>query len=154
MKTYKTAEQLLNNVIDLHKQLAEKLLEASKHCSDIRKKMAFDFLYKHQLALQSALTRYLEDTDKSVLETWLPYSLSTLQEPSAFLAELSIYAEMELNAIADLGQSLTDYLLCLFDNASNAATTDQLQQAFKSLHLMTISESKQFTRAMNSLNDI
>ena len=153
MKTYKTAEELLEQMIDLHGRFADKFKHAAKECPDDRCKMGLEYIGNHQQKMVTVISRLLEDHSK-VLDTWLAYTFNEIPTPTVFFDKTKVDSSMNLEAMLDSGQEIIDYSEQLYGDVAAVAPAIELKEIFSNLIIVANNEHRQLTRAINSLRDI
>lgn len=153
MKTYKTAEELLEQMIDLHGRFSDRFKNAARECSDDRCKMGLEYIGNHQQKMVTVISRLLEDHSK-VLDTWLAYTFNEIPTPTAFFDDKAIDNTMSLEAMLDSGQAIIDYSEQLYSDVAAIAPAVELKEVFSNLITVANNEHRQLTRAINSLRDI
>ena len=154
MKTYETAREILDCLVDFHHRAA-RLVEAALDLEqDDRVAMVLDYLYEHHSKLQDSLANYEEDAEPGVLNTQVPYSLNSADAPEAFVASLDVGEHMTLEQVVKLGRDLGDYVVSLVDDVSGEISAPRVSEVFANLLEMEATEQRMLTRAVNSLRDI
>lgn len=158
MKTYETAREILDCLVDFHHRASVLLEEAMDGEQSERVMMVLNYLYEHQCELQDALANYEddreEDGDDGVLNTWVPYALNSADAPEAFVSGLEVEENMEFEAAETLGRALGDYVVGLLTDISGDIASEHVAEVFANLLEMERNEQKKLTRAVNSLRDM
>ncbi len=153
MKTYKTAEELLEQMIDLHGRFSDKFKQVAVDSPDDRIKMGLEYIGDHQKKMVTVISRLLEDHSK-VLDTWLAYTFNEIPTPTAFVDTITIDGSMSLEAIVDSAQAIIDYTEGLYNDVTAVAPAVELKEIFSNLITVANNEHRQLTRAINSLRDM
>jgi hypothetical protein len=160
MKTYETARELLDCLVDFHHR-ACRLLEGAMDMEQSEKVfMVLDYLYQHHSELQETLATYEEDCEDSgdsgagILNTWVPYALNANDSPEAFIDSLDVDEEMSFDASEALGRALGDYVVSLVSNICAEIAAPSVAEVFANILEMERSEQRKLTRAVNSLRDM
>ncbi|MEE8057762.1 MAG: hypothetical protein V3T17_08010 [Pseudomonadales bacterium] len=149
MKTFETAQDVLNNARELHHRAGELYRQMRDDSKDDRARMLLNFMSEHEQRMETSLARYEQHAPQSVLQTWMQYTLE--EPPELFIQRLGITAEMTIDDITALGQKVDNYLVDLFEEVTETAATNELKEVFQNLVAMEEEEKHSLTRAANSL---
>ena len=111
--------------------------------------MLLDFMCEHEKRMEKSLVTYEQHAPKSILGTWLQYTLE--EPPKRFIDSLHASPDMSVNDITELGQKVDDYLLGVFEEVTETAATSDIKEVFQNLMEMEEEEKHSLTRAANSL---
>lgn len=153
MKTYETAKDVLNAIIEFHHLAASLLSRIRKQSMDEKTTMLLDYLHQHQVAMHQHLSRYVDHAEPAVLDTWLPYSLNAASAPAAFVNGLDAAAP-SLETAEHLAQALASYVIQLLEGVAEEVSSDKVRSCFDSILEMERNEQHRLTRAINSLGDM
>lgn len=154
MKTYETAREILDCLVDFHFRAA-RLAEAAMDIEQSERViMVLNYLYEHHTELQETLANYEDDAEEGVLNTWVPYSLNAEEAPEEFVEALEISENMEFEEAEKLARILGDYGVSLLDNIVGEIAAPHVAEVFASLLELERNEQRKLTRALNSLRDM
>ncbi|TFH87685.1 2-hydroxyacyl-CoA dehydratase [Billgrantia azerbaijanica] len=68
---FRQVKDLLHWIVDFHDQLARQYARLADEQADERMRMTLTFLADREQRMREAMTRYLEDAEPNLLETWL-----------------------------------------------------------------------------------
>ncbi len=149
MRTFETAQDVLHNARELH-HVAGKLYRQLRDGSrDERSRMLLGYMSEHERKMEDSLITYEQHASRPVLETWMQYTLE--DSPQDFISNLNTSFNMTPTEIAELGQRVDDYLVDLFEEVTDTASSIELKEVFQNLIDMEHEEKHNLTRAANSL---
>lgn len=149
MRTFETAQDVLHNARELHQVAGDLYRQLRDEIHDERARMLLNYMSEHELRMEKSLDSYEQHAPKSILHTWLQYTLE--EPPKMFIDSLHATPDMSVTDITELGQKVDDYLLGVFEEVTETAATNDIREVFRNLMDMEEEEKHSLTRAANSL---
>ncbi|PWQ95255.1 hypothetical protein [Leucothrix arctica] len=149
MKTFETIKDIFDNTEKFHSYAADFYDKLDEESSNPRTKMLLSYVKKHHKAAVKELKKFTEHTSDAVLKTWVQVTLE--KSPEDFFSHLSFHKDMNHEEVGALGQQVDGYLVDVYDEMKDVASTDELRGIFQNLMEMEVTRKRRLSQAVNSL---
>ncbi|QDU38598.1 hypothetical protein Mal4_29270 [Maioricimonas rarisocia] len=138
---YHQVRDIFEQVRKFHREFRNALLESEPHQHDLDVEALIELARDEERADEACLARYSSDAEPNILDTWIQYVpdegvVRTIQE-----AEVS--PGMDLNEIIEKKIEFDDALVQLYAQLGDQVSGPRLQEAFRSLHDLTVRRREQ-----------
>ena len=149
---FETLRDVIQFSRELHEELAERYEDVRDHSTRERARLLLDYLARHERHLQQSLQRYQRDAADRLLDAWFSYMPEHRLED--IVAEVEMFADMEVDQILAEALKLDDHLIALYREMAQRAPSVQVREVCQNLLQLEASEQIRAARGALSLQDM
>lgn len=142
---FKQVRDVLEYGKHLHAELKALAGKIEDNAQNARLKLLLEYLKQHEEELAKSLARFEQETQKHILELWLPYPLEA--RITKRLETVAIHPNMSLEEIVKVVMECEDALIELYRESLNEVDDPHVQEVLSNLIQLEDAEKRRF--AMN-----
>lgn len=154
LTSFDNAAHVLDELINLHEQLAKLYEDLATGANKPLSKMLLDFLVSREKKIADTLENYADNAPDKVLKTWIqiPYP----EDPETFLNEFApgASADMEPLQVYELGEKADDFVSRLLSHVHDRCEIKEVKALFADLVQGERNENIALSKAYNSLREM
>lgn len=146
MKNFEQVRDVLDHGKALHDQIRDYYNTLKKQAgnSEIRLKMALDYLSWHEKEQKEMLERFEENARSAILNTWLQFAPSDRVEE--LLANAAIHPGMSVDEVVQIACAFEDALVTLYKDAAAEMDDPKARNIFNNLAEASEKEKQRIVR--------
>jgi hypothetical protein len=149
---YTQIRNLLDQVRELHGQLAEYYKSLSVKADQRRVALLLDYLSSHERNLQASLADYEEEASRKVLDTWV--DCSHLERMVATCAPTALTPDTGVDGVTHVAMDVDECLMQCYQEIADNAESDSVREVFRNLMAMEQAELRKLARNALAAGDL